>query len=418
MRDRNCNRAFISRGGLSSLLGISKITIVLALAALGVWPTLAGASGSVPVGKRADTIIVSKCKSDLAGRLRLQAKEIKVIEAQATTWPDAALGMPEIGKVYAQVMTPGLRVILEARSSRYLYTTSATAYRYGGPISGWSSSLLYTKPVPDEPNFNGDLYQCSLLGTNSVLLVSGVSEYYPQANGVVIAKRRMSRSGHDLLYVKAGKPASEKVLHSAFDFGEAAVDDSQDEWAGFVRPTLGATWFVAVGRIAKSGDAQMLPLPDEVRPGQIAWSGDTLVILVKSGERMLCFQASPKSAAPKWKPAYVESFPPTMAYMLNKSQSLEVEQAKTSGKPAVEVAKVWFTGDRNVVARVADFTMRGHDLLGGFVVMWGENGSEQAVYTVSLATGEIIPCTHGTGESVRAFGYPPLHSPLVRAKSR
>jgi hypothetical protein len=47
--------------------------------------------------------------------------------------------------------------------------------------------------------------------------------------------------------------------------------------------------------------------------------------------------------------------------MLNKSESLEVTQINENGKPAVEVAKVWFTGDRNVVAKISGFTMKGND---------------------------------------------------------
>ncbi len=38
---------------------------------------------------------------------------------EAVDWSDASLGCPEPGQVYAQVITPGYRVLLEAAGKEY-----------------------------------------------------------------------------------------------------------------------------------------------------------------------------------------------------------------------------------------------------------------------------------------------------------
>lgn len=410
-RKGNCRQR-----GLSATLRMFGFVAVVALVAIGCGLIGATASTAASVGKQADSAIVSKCKADLAERLKLPAQSIKVLEVQATMWPDASLGMPEIDKAYAQVVTPGLRVVLEARSSQYLYTTSTKAYRYGGPISIWAYSMLYTMPVQDEPNLNGDLYQCSLLGTNSVRLVSEVADFYPQEKGAVIVKRRTSRSSHELLYIRADGAGTAKTLHSAFDLGEAAINEPQTKWAGFVRPTLGTTWEIAIGGIgANRAGTKTLPLPEGVRPGRIAWSGEKLAILSKKGEQMACFEISPGAAIPEWKAMASHAFPGLADFMLNKSESLEISQVTENGKPAVEVALVWFTGDRNVKAKISGLTLRGYDLLGaGLAFVWGEKDSVPAAYTVDIHTGELLPGFHGACRDIKPFRFAPRRSPITR----
>ncbi len=50
----------------------------------------------------------------LAKRLAIDPTQIAVLSAEAVEWPDASLGVPEPGKAYAQIITPGYRVRLEA----------------------------------------------------------------------------------------------------------------------------------------------------------------------------------------------------------------------------------------------------------------------------------------------------------------
>lgn len=58
---------------------------------------------------------------DLAARLGISASNIIVAESREMTWPDASLGMPEPGMMYAQVLTDGFCIVLEAAGKRYEY---------------------------------------------------------------------------------------------------------------------------------------------------------------------------------------------------------------------------------------------------------------------------------------------------------
>lgn len=62
--------------------------------------------------------------SDLAGRLGVAKSEIAVGQIEEMEWPDASLGCPQPGMGYAQVVTPGYRIVLLARGQSYEYHTS------------------------------------------------------------------------------------------------------------------------------------------------------------------------------------------------------------------------------------------------------------------------------------------------------
>lgn len=380
--------------------------------------TMAAASKSAPAPEQQLPSMLSKCRTDLAKRLKIQEKDIKLADIISVTWPDTALGLPEIGKVYAQVTTPGQKLIFEARNQSYLYTTSDKVYKYGGPLHTWAYSMLYLQPVSDEANLNGDLYQCSLIGTNSIRLLSGVSDYYPQDKGAVIAKRRTSRSSHDLLYVEASQPGKEKILYHAMDFGAAAFNGNHDEWAGYVRPGLGSGWKVVVNRVGQeTSKAQVLPMPEGMQPGEIAWSGDTLMILVKKGDSkgLIAFETNPRDKEPVWKQASANNFPGYNDFVLNKSESLVIEEVKADDKVNVEVARVWFTGDRNVVATISDFTMQGYDLLGPYAFIWGEKNSRLAVFSVDISSGDTVVSYPGKVSNIKPFAYPAHNCPIPEA---
>lgn len=368
-----------------------------------------------PVKKPAGPSILSKCRADLAKRLKLQEKDISLADAQPVTWSDTALGMPEIGKMYAQMLTPGHRFVLKARNVLYLYTTSAKACRYGGPVGIWAYSMLYTQPISNEANLNSDLYQCSLLGTNSIRLLSGIADYYPQADGIVVATRRMSRSSFDLLYVQANKPGKEKMLYHAFAFGAAAFDGSHDRWAAFVRPGVGGGWTVVVGSVSqKESKPRVLRMPEGVQPGEIAWSLDTLMILAKKGIGSIAYETNPADESPTWKQTTEHNFPGYYDFILNKSETLVIDEIRENGKPGFEVVREWFTGDRNVVARISDFTMRGYDLIGPYAFVWGERGSRQAAYSVSISSGDTVMGFVGSGRDIKPFAYRPHNSPMPK----
>lgn len=65
-------------------------------------------------------------RNDLAAQLSTNIEEISVISAEAVVWPNAALGCPAPGKVYAQGTVPGFRIRLEAENNEYSYHTDRT----------------------------------------------------------------------------------------------------------------------------------------------------------------------------------------------------------------------------------------------------------------------------------------------------
>ena len=63
-------------------------------------------------------------KQDVAQRLGIDPRDVYVAALEERTWDSAALGVQEPGRVYAQVLTPGYRLILEARGELYDYHAS------------------------------------------------------------------------------------------------------------------------------------------------------------------------------------------------------------------------------------------------------------------------------------------------------
>lgn len=364
-----------------------------------------------PTGKTA-TVLVAKCQKDLTQRLKVPVANIKVIDKQMKFWSNAAFGMPVPGKVYARKQMSGWRIILEVKGTQYLYTASNNAIRYGGPLSLWTGSMLYMQPMKNEPNLGNELFQCSLLGTNHVRLISEVTEYYPQTDGVILITRRMSRSSFDLLYLKAGVNSETKKLYSAMAFGDVALNNLQDSWAALVKSGVGADWCIIVARIGQEA-VITLPLPTGVRPEQLAWEDDRLAMLALNGEKVACYEIVPTANAHEWKVLTSNLYPGARNFMLNKSETLEITQTGTKAKPSVEVAGVWFTGDRNIMATINGLTLSGYDFVGvGYVLVWGKQGDgKAAAYTVNIATGAVVPTFHGICQAIKPFDYPPVTMP-------
>lgn len=65
--------------------------------------------------------VVDIAKKDLAHRLNISVEQVKLIKQEKVDWPDTSLGYPEEGMMYAQVITPGFRMILKAQDTLYEY---------------------------------------------------------------------------------------------------------------------------------------------------------------------------------------------------------------------------------------------------------------------------------------------------------
>ena len=67
--------------------------------------------------------VVELAREDLAERLGLAPGEMSLVSVEAVEWSDASLGCPQPGMMYAQVITPGYLVVLEAEGQQYAYHT-------------------------------------------------------------------------------------------------------------------------------------------------------------------------------------------------------------------------------------------------------------------------------------------------------
>jgi len=79
-----------------------------------------GSSSSVPVPGDAEPV-VKLAREDLASRKGIDKDDITVVNIEPVDWPDASLGCPEPGKMYAQVITPGYRILLSYKKEKYKY---------------------------------------------------------------------------------------------------------------------------------------------------------------------------------------------------------------------------------------------------------------------------------------------------------
>jgi len=85
-------------------------------------------------------------REDLARRLGLATGAIRLISVEAVEWPDASLDCPQSGMIYAQVITPGFRVVLEVKRQKYEYHTDA-----GRLVILCGAGGLPIEPVPLMP---------------------------------------------------------------------------------------------------------------------------------------------------------------------------------------------------------------------------------------------------------------------------
>ena len=70
--------------------------------------------------------MVQLAKESLAGKFKISVDQIHLSSVQAMNWPDASLGCPQPGILYAQVVTAGFQIMLEAIGQAFVYHTDAT----------------------------------------------------------------------------------------------------------------------------------------------------------------------------------------------------------------------------------------------------------------------------------------------------
>ena len=77
---------------------------------------------------------VAYATKDLADEPGMDRNGIKIAESGAATWPDASLGLPEPGKMYARALCEGFRVVLEAGGKKYEYRFGNGQVKVHGPL--------------------------------------------------------------------------------------------------------------------------------------------------------------------------------------------------------------------------------------------------------------------------------------------
>lgn len=65
--------------------------------------------------------VVELAKKDMASKLNIPETSVTVLRVVPTQWPDTSLGYPEPEVMYAQVITPGYVILLQAGSTTYEY---------------------------------------------------------------------------------------------------------------------------------------------------------------------------------------------------------------------------------------------------------------------------------------------------------
>ena len=89
--------------------------------------------------------LVEKAKEDLAQRLSIPIAQIDLVEAAGVVWSNASLGCPQPGMMYADVLTPGYLIRLNAKGLTYEYHAGKN-----------SDPFLCENPIPPVPGMPGD----------------------------------------------------------------------------------------------------------------------------------------------------------------------------------------------------------------------------------------------------------------------
>ena len=86
-------------------------------------------SASMPIPMTIDApdpvvqALVLQAKKYLVEKLGLNLDEISLFNIQAVEWPDASLGCPREGVMYAQVITPGYQIQFQAKGEVFTFHT-------------------------------------------------------------------------------------------------------------------------------------------------------------------------------------------------------------------------------------------------------------------------------------------------------
>ena len=79
-------------------------------------------SPSLPIPALSDPqALIEKAKADLAQRLSVSETQINLVKIDQVIWPDASLGCPQEGMIYAQVQISGYLILLKYKGDEFEY---------------------------------------------------------------------------------------------------------------------------------------------------------------------------------------------------------------------------------------------------------------------------------------------------------
>lgn len=231
-----------------------------------------------------DNPLVAKCKADLAARLKVSADEVKVVSVEEVTWPDASLGCPQPGMDYTMALVDGYRIVLQVQGKTYEYHTdraqrlvyceqpaaAAEDRERPGPRPPAQDTpigpgparpvVLALEAIPNEPNGNSKLVARHLSpeGKQPEIVLDRCVDFVAAEVGPILAKRRTSRSGHELLLMRQGQEPL--TLMKAFDFEALTFVPPGADYFFLARERAGAPFRMY------AGDPLRLPVPLEWAP--------------------------------------------------------------------------------------------------------------------------------------------------------
>lgn len=74
--------------------------------------------------------LVEEARADLRERTGAESSAIALRSVESVDWPDSSLGCPEPDRLYAQVITPGYRIVVVVDSEEHEYHASTSRVVY------------------------------------------------------------------------------------------------------------------------------------------------------------------------------------------------------------------------------------------------------------------------------------------------
>lgn len=178
---------------------LTLLFLTLALTACGLVPSAGSPTPISPIGTVAAPVDLTPAQlsalTTLSESSGVPLEQITFISTEAVDWPDSCLGVVRAGMGCAEAITPGFRIVLEAKGFRYEYHTNqagtviapatlALVWHREGGIAGFCDDLyIYLSGEAYGSSCkNGDLYPAGKLTVDDLAqLESWVKTFGPAA---------------------------------------------------------------------------------------------------------------------------------------------------------------------------------------------------------------------------------------------